>query len=395
MEAHELVDFSSDAAFAVDRELRVVSWNDRARELLGYSAEEVLGRSCWDVLRGVLPDGRPLCTPDCQAKLCFRCCRPYGIRECLGRHKDGRWVKLGLSSIAIPSGASSHRGITAVVFLRPLEEASAARRGRAAESPGAPLRAFTLGRFGLVVEGRGVPVERWARKQAVTLFKMLLTHRGCAVPRERLMEALWPGIAPASGRERLKVTVYALRKELRAAGADPDLIRTQNGSYLLRREGIWVDADVFEARVREGQALEGHGRPEEALRCYQEADALYQGDFLEEDRYEDWWAEERERLREIYLDTLGRMARLHAAQGDYPQAIQLCRKALVREPCRESVHRALMEYLWRAGRRDEALAQFDRLTSLLARELGVDPLPETRRLYERILRSPAPSLPSS
>lgn len=393
MKAHELVHFSSDAAFAVDGELRVVAWNDRARELLGYSAEEVLGRSCWDVLQGVLPDGRPLCTPDCHAKLCFSCYRPYGVRECLGRHKDGRWVKLGLSSLVIPSASvSAHRRITAVVFLRPLEE-SADRKDRP-EALGAPLRAFTLGRFCLVARERGVPVERWARKQAVTLLKMLLTHRGRAVPRERLMEALWPGISPASGRERLKVTVYALRKELRAAGADPDLIQTQNGAYLLRREGIWVDADVFEARVREGEALERHGRLDEALRCYQEADALYQGDFLEEDRYEDWWAEERERLRELSLEALGRMARLHASRGDYPQAIQLCRKALVREPCREGVHRALMEYLWRAGRRDEALAQFERLQGILARELGVDPLPETRRLHERILQSPAHSLPS-
>ncbi len=71
MRAHDLVVFSSDAAFAVDAELRVVAWNERAHELLGYREEEVLGRPCWDVLQGLFPDGTPLCSPECQAKLCF------------------------------------------------------------------------------------------------------------------------------------------------------------------------------------------------------------------------------------------------------------------------------------------------------------------------------------
>jgi len=388
-QAADLVHFASDAAFAIDKELQVVAWNERAEELLGYRTEEVLGRPCYEVLQGIFPDGRPMCTPECQAKLCFGCSRPYGASSCLARHKDGRWVKLSLSSVAIPQDSS---GIVAVIFLRPLEARPGAPEGpRALQEDGLNLlRVLTLGRFGLVVGGRGVAVERWKRKQALTLLKVLITHRGRAVPRERLIEAIWPGSPERSGRDRLKVTVYALRKELSAAGAGSELIHTENGAYLLRREGIWVDADVFECRVREGAALERQGKVAEALRCYREAEALYGGDFLEEDRYEDWCAGERERLRELYLDLLQQMARLLAAQGDYAGAAWLCRKALAREPCSEAIRRSLMEYLWRQGRRDEALAQYRRLKNLLARELGVEPLPETQRLYERIRRSSSP-----
>ncbi len=392
MRAHDLVVFSSDAAFAVDAELRVVAWNERAHELLGYREEEVLGRPCWDVLQGLFPDGTPLCSPECQAKLCFGCCRPYGVRACLGRHRDGRWVELSLSSVVVPRGLED--GIQAVVFLRPLEEASIAAEAPSPSTSGQDrdkgrelLRVFTLGRFALVVGGRGVAWERWPRKQAVKLLKVLLTQRGRVVPREQLVEALWPGSPPDQGRTRLKVTVYALRRELTRLGLPSDLVQTVGEGYRLRREALWVDADVFEERVREGMALERKGLVAQALRSYREAEALYGGDFLAEERYEDWCSAERERLRELYLELMERLARRLAEQGDFAGAALACRKALVQEPCREALHRALMLYLWREGRRDEALAQYKKLEERLRRELGVAPLPETRALYERIRRN--------
>lgn len=373
-----LVHFASDAAFAVDEELRVVAWNEGAQQLLGYGAEELLGRPCYAVLRGILPDGQPLCTPGCQAKLCFCSYQPFGVRSCLVPRKDGSWVKLSLGSLVIPQSTPQNEGITAVIFLRPLE---------AEETTVGGLRVYTLGCFCLAVANRGIPVARWARKQALLLLKYLITQRGRAVHRERLIECLWPGVREPQGRERLKVTVYFLRRQLREAGVEYELIETAEESYRLRPEAFWLDVEIFEGRVRQGEVLEARGKAEEALRHYQDAEALYQGDYLEEERYSDWCAEERERLREIYLEMLMRMASLYAARGEYSDAAQVCRKALVREPCRESFHRALMEYLWRQGRRDEALAQFERCRTLLARELGVPPMPDTEHLYREILHS--------
>jgi PAS domain S-box-containing protein len=379
--ARSLVHFASDAAFAVDGELKVVAWNARAQELLGYQAEEVLGRPCYVVLRGILPDGQPLCTPECQAKHCFCCYRPFMVQSCLVPRKDGSWIKLSLGSLVLPQSTPQNEGIAAVVFLRPLEAEVATVGG---------LRVFTLGCFCLAVADRGIPVVRWSRKQALLVLKYLITHRGRPVHRERLIECLWPGVPEPQGRERLKVTVYFLRRQLREAGVEDELIETAEEAYRLRPEAFWLDADVFEKRVRQAEALEAAGNPEGALQHYQDAEALYQGDYLEEERYSDWCAEERERLRELYLEMLLCMANLYAAQGEYGKAAQVCRKALVREPCRESFHRALMDYLWRQGRRDEALAQFERCRTLLARELEVPPMPDTEQLYREILHSTPP-----
>jgi PAS domain S-box-containing protein len=43
---------TADGAFAVDRRQRIVMWNRAATTLLGHPPEAVLGRRCFEVLRG-------------------------------------------------------------------------------------------------------------------------------------------------------------------------------------------------------------------------------------------------------------------------------------------------------------------------------------------------------
>jgi len=378
VKASDLVAHASDPAFSLSPDLKVLAWNQRAQDLLGYSPDEVRGRSCHEVIQGVLPGGIPLCTPDCPARLCFGQCLPFQARYCLVPRKDGQRVRVALSTIALPE--PDEDGARAVVLMHPLEEDL---------HPPAPLRIFTLGRFALAVGDRPVPLERWHRKQALTLLKVLVTFRGQAVHRERLMEALWPEAGEAEARNRLKVTLHALRHGLREAGVTSEVVGTAGESYFLRREAVWVDVEAFEALAHSGETLARQGQPEQAITRLEEARALYRGDYLPEDLYAGWCAEERERLREIFLGAMEHLADLYARQGRLEQAISTARDVLAHEPLRESLHRALMDYLLQAGRPDEALAQYQACARVLARQLGVRPSPSTRRLYRRILQSSA------
>ncbi len=56
---------SGEAVFAIDGDLRIVSWNHAAEELTGVSAAEALGRRCWLVLDGCDERGERVCGPDC------------------------------------------------------------------------------------------------------------------------------------------------------------------------------------------------------------------------------------------------------------------------------------------------------------------------------------------
>jgi len=375
------IEGASDAAFAVDDRKQVAAWNRRAEELLGYSPVEVIGRPCAEVLQSVLPGGEPLCIPDCDLFRCFRECQPRGVPSCRVRRKNGDWVSVGYSSLVMPGQTQGppSGAVVAIVFLREKEER------QVGVPPQGVLQIFALGKFGLAVNGSGVAVEKWKRKQAVTLLKFLVTQLDRPVHRDRILDCLWPDVDEERGWGRLKVTMYYLRTQLRACGAGEDTVRTVGDAYLLRRDAVWVDAERFEKLVAEGRALQDKGHGDEALRCYDEAQFLYRSNYFEQDTFADWCAEERERLGEIYMEMLTRKAECHAGRSEYVEAAQVCRKGLVHDPCRESFHRALMQYLVRLGRADWAIAQYRHCQTVLAREFGVEPMPETQRLYEEIL----------
>ncbi len=379
--AFDLAEFASDAAFAIDADARIVAWNAPAQRLLGYTPAEAIGRNCGSLLQATLSGGEPLCHSECDVLQCFRNCRPYGVPSCRVRHRDGEWVPASIASIAMSDRARRlyADNVIAIVFIH---DGASSRTVPQHHT----LQVFTLGGFGIVVAGRSMDIGKWKRKQAVTLFKYLVTQLDRPVHRGRLIDCLWPDVDESRAWGRLKVTMYYLRHELRASGISDDVVKTIGKAYLLRRDAVWVDADAFERLVNAGRALQEQAQWSDALDRYIEAQRLYRGDYLEEETFADWCAEERERLHELYLELLARTAECQAALGRFDEVVQIYRKALVFDPCRESFHFSLMEYLVKDGRPDLALAQYRHCQQVLVREFGVEPLPETQRLYRQILK---------
>ena len=148
-------------------------------------------------------------------------------------------------------------------------------------------------------------------------------------------------------------------------------------------EGAGLDVDVvrFEGLIRQRSA--------EALEA---AAALYQGELLEgirvkEPPFEEWLLGERQRLRELALEGLGRLLSLQISSGPAAPAIRTAMRILTLDPAQEAVHRELMRLFERQGRRGEALRQYRLCVDALQRELGVEPQAETRRLYQDIVRA--------
>ncbi|MCP4381695.1 MAG: PAS domain-containing protein [Hyphomicrobiales bacterium] len=381
IDARYLVDHASDAAFAIDGEYRIVAWNDQGRRLLGYTRREVVGRHCSDVLQAVLPDGEPLCVPNCEAARCFGRFRPFGARSCLARHKDCHWTPVDIASVVMSRPARNGdqpTGVT-VIFLRSDKDR--------AEPPlaGTRLRIFTFGRFGLSAGNRGLKVEKWERRQAVILLKLLVANLGRAVPRACLIDALWPEADEEAGWKRLKVTACSLRRELRAAGIDEEVVETIGKAYVVRREAVWLDIQAYEACIAKGAECRDRQDWDGALDHFRAAHRLYRGPYMNEDIHADWCAEERERLREIHLEMLADLAECHAQLGQYAEAVGVCRTILVDDSCREGIHRALMVYLVCLGHTDSARAQYHHCRRVLAAELAVEPMPETQELYRQVM----------
>lgn len=375
------VEGASDAGFAVDENLTIVGWNRRASDLLGYTQEQAIGQHCADILQAMCSNGEPLCVPGCSADHCFRENEPFEARACKVPHKNGSWIPVSLSSVAISKSlqASLHSDAIAVVYVHGKD----GQKDHPLTDP--TLRIFTLGHFGLNVGAKDLAVEHWERKQSLTVLKYLAAHRGRTVPRDVLIDCLWPTADELNGRKRLKATIYSLRQQLRAAGLGEHVVETANEAYLLRCEATWVDTDVFERCIAEGDTSLREKRWGDALKHYREAERLYRGDYLEEDIHSDWCAEERERFRQIHMEMLINMADCHDARSEYAEAAAVYRKILTCDSCRESTHRALMECLVQLGHPESALAQYRYCQDVLTQELDVEPMPETTGLYLRIL----------
>jgi len=152
------------------------------------------------------------------------------------------------------------------------------------------------------------------------------------------------------------------------------------GTLAVSPGAVDVDVSTFERRLSEATAA-----------GFEAAAGLYRGDFLDgfvlrEAAFEDWLIAERERLRELALDGLARLLAHQDQAGLTERAIHTAARLLALDPLQEAVHRALMRLYGRQGRRGAGLKQYQICVDVLRRELGVEPEPETKQLYQELLQ---------
>ncbi len=258
------------------------------------------------------------------------------------------------------------------------------------EHPLLEIRCF--GAFALHLRGKLVTPEMFSRREALTLLKILVIQGGRPVARDALIECLWPEADPRTAVNRLHVLVHTLRRVIEPPQQRGDwlFIRSDGDRYSLSATAPYrLDITEFREYVSLGEQLSRDGEEAAAIEAYEAAVELYRGDLLEEEPYADWCREQRAHLREICLTVLGRLATAYRDQGSTEESINHYRHALKIDPLRESNHRGLMLALWSAGRRDEALRQYQTCSDILRRELNVEPLPETAELHTSIRNSPS------
>ena len=220
-------------------------------------------------------------------------------------------------------------------------------------------------------------------KKAQALLAYLATRSGQAEPRDKLAALLWGETSDHQARDSLRHAVAALRKALAIAATDPPLLRIEGQNLSLDPDPVEVDVVIFERLV-------SHATTE----SLEDAAELYRGDLLlgfglSEPLFEDWLVGERERLREMALEALARLLDRQSRTGNTERAIRTAVQLLALDPLQEAVHRALMQLYARQGRRGAALKQYQLCVDGLQRELGMEPEPETKALYQSLLRHPA------
>ena len=259
----------------------------------------------------------------------------------------------------------------------------------AAEPPSeAPLCVQPLGAFRVWRDGRVVDAGAWERDKALQLFQFLLIQRRRQLDKLQIVDRLWPDADPEAADRDFKVALNAALKALepdRPARAEGRFIRRSGMLYGLDMDLAWVDAAALEGAVAAANAclstdIDG------AIILLREAALLYAGDFLPERRYEDWASGETERLQALALGTMTRLAGLLVDRNPL-ESLHLTQRVLEIDPVWEAAWRIQMEAHLASGNRPLALRSWERCLAVMRREIGLDPLPATRAVHDRILAS--------
>jgi len=371
---------TGSGVWAVDASQRVVFWNRAAEELLGFTPDQALGRLCYQLLTGQNTQGQPFCQAECHRIQRARQHDPVQGFEMLVRGQDGELSRIGVSIVAIPVGAQDNTPAALVHIFRPIGKAPAMLP---------LLRIQLLGNTNIWrADGTLVDGPVWRKRKVQILLAFLALQRGRPAHRQALLEALWPDLEYTAALHNLNTTVYHLRKSLEPTlqhGSDSRYIRYEGNCYCLDvGASLWLDVVAFETGIAQARRELG---PEQAINFYRNALSWYQGDFLADlGAASAWCSRERERLRDLYLEALEKVGRLHEQRQEYRQANEMYWKALSADPCRESACQRLMQLAALRGDPTVVMALYNGLVAALNREVGARPTQETVSIYEAARR---------
>jgi predicted ATPase len=157
-----------------------------------------------------------------------------------------------------------------------------------------------LGGFAAELDGVAVPDSAWRLRKAKDLVKLLALADGRRLHREQAMDRLWPDRGLESAANNLNQAVHAARKALGV-----EAIELHDGVLRLEAD---LDVEAFESAAADAR------RDRTAAAC-ERALALYGGELLPENRYDDWAELERGRLAELRNELEQMLAALGVVPG--------------------------------------------------------------------------------
>ncbi len=257
-----------------------------------------------------------------------------------------------------------------------------------------PLRAHLLGTTRIAVGDRVIPDGAWPRRTARSLLLLLLVTPGHRLPRDRVLDLLWPEASPDSALNAFYLALSALRRVLEpglTTGRDSAYVEVGADQVRLRDQPApWVDADAFETGLARARAsLE----PDRAA-AFATAVELYGGSLLPDEPYSDWPVPRRERLHDAWRLGVLEWAELELAAGRPLTPVTALERLLDAEPADEPAIRSVMTALAAGGQRDEALRRYQRGAEAIRAGFDTEPGEETRALAAAITWAlPSRSMP--
>lgn len=214
------------------------------------------------------------------------------------------------------------------------------------------------------------------------LVRALLFRLACdkePVTRGHLHLLFWPDIPETTARRNLSHCLTHLRRAIPI----PQILVTTTEVVTLDWDHTWCDVLEFKKTLF-------HSIADASL--LRHLVDLYRGPFLDGfnlpgcPEFEQWCIVERSSLEHHYLKILETLIERCSDAGEVSQAVEYAEQYVETDPLAEIIHRRLIQLYAAKGERHLALRQYERCSSNLESELGVEPLPQTQAVYQAVLR---------
>jgi DNA-binding SARP family transcriptional activator len=241
----------------------------------------------------------------------------------------------------------------------------------------------TLGKF-QVTDGKFVVGDGSIRSLMMTkLFMYMVLYRDKTLTTEDIADALWQEEETDNPAGALKNLMYRLRRNLNSYFGDYEFILTDRASYRWNPQiPINLDIERFEKLIA---AAKQENVYENAILKYEQAIALYQGDFMIRLLDLHWILSLNTYYHSLYLSCVKGLAELYVKTEQYEKLERLCSDALKLENADEQLYCYQIEARMRRGEISLALESYEKAREIMEKELGIRKTTVLNKVYEELL----------
>lgn len=233
---------------------------------------------------------------------------------------------------------------------------------------------------------RPLAADAWTTRRSRDILCFIISRRHHRASKDTIIDTFWGETDMEVVEKNFHPTVSHIRKALNSnQPLKQNFLLYRDGDYQLNPEFSYkIDVEEFDRLMGKGEKARRARQFEECLQYYEEAVALYRGEFMQ-GSYEPWVEEQRTYYREQYLRLLEALANVAQKGEDWPRSMQLAHRILHEDQFREDIHCLVMRGHAALGNRAAVKEHYEGLKRLLEVELGVEPAPETRKLYQQLI----------
>jgi len=217
------------------------------------------------------------------------------------------------------------------------------------------IRLYFFGRFRIQVNGKDIMPEQWKRKRNRDIFKYIALHYKQTISIEKIIDTFWGYDPPANAANIIWNAASVIRSIF-----EPDLPKGAPSSFLIAADKAYtldfgekadIDFYTFSSLLHTAEKIPDIPKRIEII---ENAIALYEGDLLPEDIYEEWTESKREDYKSQYIISCIECSRYYAEQEKFALSARYAKKVIAIDTTYRKAYEILVKVCKENGNTTEA-----------------------------------------